>query len=152
MGAGPPGKLAAHWTRPEPVMIICCEWLDDLPCPVVAQHADGWREVIINDFGLEQAGPRLESEELAWADRWWPGGERAEIGVTRDRAWVGADQTGEETWRVCPHDRLWAHSRAPSGQRVARGLSGRSRPRARGGDWAPTSPPHVAVDAVRSRW
>ena len=82
------GEAAAALDRPEPVMIICCEWLDDLPCPVVAQHTDGWREVIINEAGLEQAGPRLESEELAWADRWWPGGERAEIGVTRDRAWA----------------------------------------------------------------
>ena len=40
----------------EPVMIICCEWLDDLPCPVVARQADGWREVIISDDGMEQAG------------------------------------------------------------------------------------------------
>jgi len=44
--------------------------------------------VIINDAGLEQPGPRLESEQLAWADRWWPGGDRAEIGLTRDRAWA----------------------------------------------------------------
>ena len=54
----------AALARPEPVMIICCEWLDDLPCPVVARHADGWREVIINDDGKEQAGPRLEGEQL----------------------------------------------------------------------------------------
>ena len=88
MGAGPLARPAPHWLRTEPVMIICCEWLDDLPCPVVARHADGWRELIINDDGQEQAGPRLESEQLAWADRWWPGGERAEIGLTRDRAWI----------------------------------------------------------------
>jgi SAM-dependent MidA family methyltransferase len=82
------GEAGAALAKPEPVMIICYEWLDDLPCPVVARHADGWREVIINDDGKEQAGPRLESEQLAWADRWWPGGERAEIGLSRDRAWV----------------------------------------------------------------
>jgi SAM-dependent MidA family methyltransferase len=63
------GEARAALAQPEPVMIICCEWLDDLPCPVVAQHADGWREVIVNDDGQEQAGPRLESEQLAWADR-----------------------------------------------------------------------------------
>ena len=74
-------------------MIICCEWLDDLPCPVVARHADGWREVIINDDGMEQPGPRLESEELAWADRWWPGGERAEIGAHQGSRLGGADQS-----------------------------------------------------------
>lgn len=82
------GEAGAALAQPEPVMIICCEWLDDLPCPVVTQHADGWREVIINDDGQEQAGPRLEGEQLAWADRWWPSGDRAEIGLTRDRAWV----------------------------------------------------------------
>ena len=32
--------------------------------------------------------PRLSSEQLAWAERWWPSGDRAEIGLTRDRAWV----------------------------------------------------------------
>ena len=42
-----------------------CEWLDDLPCRVAARHADGWREVIISDGGMEQAGPRLSSEQLA---------------------------------------------------------------------------------------
>ena len=82
------GEAGTVLDHDEPVMIICCEWLDDLPCPVVARQADGWREVIISDDGMEQPGPRLESEELAWADRWWPGGERAEIGLTRDRAWA----------------------------------------------------------------
>jgi hypothetical protein len=81
------GEARAVLVDPEPVMIICCEWLDDLPCPVVTRHSDGWREVIINDDGLEQAGPRLDDEQLAWADRWWPGGDRAEIGLTRDVAW-----------------------------------------------------------------
>jgi SAM-dependent MidA family methyltransferase len=82
------GEAGVALARSEPVMVICCEWLDDLPCQVVARHADGWREVIISDDGLEQPGPRLDDEQLAWADRWWPGGDRAEIGVTRDRAWV----------------------------------------------------------------
>ena len=39
--------------QPDPVMIICSEWLDDLPCPVAMQYADGWREVIIDDAGSE---------------------------------------------------------------------------------------------------
>ena len=50
------GEAGAALAQPEPVMIICCEWLDDLPCPVVAQHADGWREVIINDDGKNRLG------------------------------------------------------------------------------------------------
>ena len=68
-------------------MIICCEWLDDLPCPVVHRDADGWREVIVDAGAGERNGPRLTDDFLDWADRWWPAGQRAEIGLTRDRAW-----------------------------------------------------------------
>jgi SAM-dependent MidA family methyltransferase len=82
------GEAGAALASQDPVMIICCEWLDDLPCPVATRQADGWREVIINDDGEEQAGPRLSSEQLDWADRWWPDGDRAEIGITRERAWA----------------------------------------------------------------
>ena len=80
---------ALPWlVRPEPVMIICCEWLDDLPVVVVRRHADGWREMIIGDDGAEEFGPRLHEDQLTWADQWWPAGQRAEVGLTRDRAWT----------------------------------------------------------------
>ena len=82
------GEAEPWLTRTEPVMIICCEWLDDLPVVVVRRHADGWRETVISDNGEEQFGPRLHEDQLAWADRWWPIGHRAEVGLTRDRAWA----------------------------------------------------------------
>jgi SAM-dependent MidA family methyltransferase len=82
------GEAGVALGRSEPAMIICCEWLDDLPCQVVARYADGWRDVIINDAGMEQAGTRLDDDQLAWTDRWWSGGDRAEIGLTRDLAWA----------------------------------------------------------------
>jgi hypothetical protein len=69
------------------VLVVAAEWLDDLPCPVVHQEADGWREVVVDEGGNERPGPRLAGAELEWADRWWPAGRRAEIGSTRDRAW-----------------------------------------------------------------
>jgi hypothetical protein len=71
----------------EPVVVVCCEWLDDLPCRVVHREADGWREVVVNDAGEQRPGPRLIDADLDWADRWWPTGQWAEIGLTRDRAW-----------------------------------------------------------------
>lgn len=86
----------ARWTTGEadrllgaddPVLVVAAEWLDDLPCPVVHQEADGWREVVVDEGGNERPGPRLAGPELEWADRWWPAGRRAEIGLTRDRAW-----------------------------------------------------------------
>lgn len=87
----------AHWTTGQaeallggdgPVLVVAAEWLDDLPCPVVHREADGWREVLVDEGGNERPGPRLAGAELDWADRWWPSGRRAEIGLTRDRAWA----------------------------------------------------------------
>jgi SAM-dependent MidA family methyltransferase len=82
------GAAEAVLGEPGPVMIVCCEWLDDLPCPVVHRDADGWREVVIDDGARERNGPRLADDLLAWADRWWPAGHRAEIGLSRDQAWT----------------------------------------------------------------
>ena len=83
--AGPAEALLA---AAEPVLIIAAEWLDDLPCRVVHGEADGWREVVVDESGSERPGPRLTDDDLDWADRWWPSGRRAEVGVTRDRAWA----------------------------------------------------------------
>jgi SAM-dependent MidA family methyltransferase len=81
------GRAETLLGRQGPVLVISCEWLDDLPCRVVLRHPDGWREAIVDEAGHELPGPRLTGAELAWADRWWPHGERAEVGLTRDRAW-----------------------------------------------------------------
>jgi hypothetical protein len=71
-----------------PAMIVCAEWLDDLPCRVVHREADGWREVVVDQGGDQRPGPRLVEQDLDWADRWWPTGQWAEVGLTRDRAWA----------------------------------------------------------------
>ncbi|WP_440901729.1 SAM-dependent methyltransferase [Actinosynnema sp.] len=71
---GPARDLpGVRWTRdlPDRVtgLLVAHEWLDALPCPVVAwPHRD------------------------PWLDRWWPlrPGERAEIGSPRDAAWASA--------------------------------------------------------------
>jgi SAM-dependent MidA family methyltransferase len=73
----------------EPTMIICCEWLDDLPCPIAAGAADGWCELLVNPDGSEERGDPLCGPEADWLRRWWPVSGRAEIGLTRDRAWAG---------------------------------------------------------------
>ena len=71
-----------------PVLVVAAEWLDDLPAHVVTLAADGWRDVVVEPGGEERPGPRLTGADLEWADRWWPSGQRAEIGSTRDRAWA----------------------------------------------------------------
>jgi SAM-dependent MidA family methyltransferase len=81
------GQAEALLVESGPVLIVCCEWLDDLPCRVVRREADGWREIVVDDGGDQRPGSRLVDGDLDWADRWWATGQRAEIGLTRDRAW-----------------------------------------------------------------
>jgi SAM-dependent MidA family methyltransferase len=143
------GEAAAALARPEPVMIICCEWLDDLPCPVVMKFADGWREVVINDDGGEQAGPRLDDERLAWADRWWPSGERAEIGLTRDQAWAELVKLiMKRGGCVLMIDYAHTAERRPVTGSLAAYRDGRALEPAAGAGVNLTA--HVAVDAVRA--
>ena len=82
------GQAEAQLAGDDPVLVVAIEWLDDLPCPVVHREADGWHEIVVDEDGTERPGPRLDDSELDWADRWWPTGRRAEIGLTRDRAWA----------------------------------------------------------------
>ena len=98
--AGPPESV--RWVRspggaalpPElgplrDVLVIAHEWLDNVPC-VVAERGDGGslRQVWVDADGTETPGPPVEPADLAWADRWWPEGERVEIGRARDEAWT----------------------------------------------------------------
>ena len=82
------GQAEAQLAGGDPVLVVVAEWLDDLPCPVVHREADGWHEIVVDEGGTERPGPRLADSALDWADRWWPTGRRAEIGLTRDRAWA----------------------------------------------------------------
>lgn len=72
----------------QPSLVLASEWLDDLPTPLAAWGADGWRELRTDELGVETLGLPLTGEHAAWARRWWPTGQRAEIGSTRDRAWA----------------------------------------------------------------
>jgi hypothetical protein len=74
----------------QPTMIVCAEWLDDLPCPVATLTADGWREVLVSPDGDESIGGPLDDRDCEWLSRWWPAakpGAIAESGRTRDEAW-----------------------------------------------------------------
>ena len=77
-----------------PALVVAVEWLDDLPCPVAARQTDGdtdpVRLVEVAPSGRERLGTRPTAAELSWSSRWWPSGNRLEIGTTRDRAWAAA--------------------------------------------------------------
>ena len=81
-----PADVPFRWTSRIPSLtglLIANEWLDDVPLDVLE---DG-RLVLVHPDGNESAGAPLASE---WADRWWPGGGRVEVGAPRDLAWAAA--------------------------------------------------------------
>ena len=85
----PDPGAAVRWLPEVPALrglLLANEWLDDVPMDVVA---DG-RLVLVDDDGAERLGPPAAAELLAWADRWWPGSGRVEVGLARDRAWAAA--------------------------------------------------------------
>lgn len=87
------------------VLVLAHEWLDVVPCPVAQLGDDGvWRAVEVDAAGSERLGGALPAADVAWLQRWWPvpgtsppgdpdagpaGWPRAEVGRTRDAAWVG---------------------------------------------------------------
>ncbi|WP_168207369.1 SAM-dependent methyltransferase [Microlunatus elymi] len=85
---GPAAELFGDLDRP--TMIICVEWLDDLPCPVVGWDGTTWRRLLVHPDGSESLGPTLRGATDDWMQHWWPDaepGDRAECGITRDDAW-----------------------------------------------------------------
>jgi hypothetical protein len=72
----------------KPALVTCVEWLDDLPCHVVAADPCGWREVVVDANRNEAPGPPVAEDDLRWLRAWWQTGARAEVGTTRDAAWT----------------------------------------------------------------
>lgn len=71
-------------TPPVHGLLLAHELLDVVPLDVV-EHG---RLVLVDGDGVEQPGPPASAQLLAWAERWWPGGGRAECGLARDAAWA----------------------------------------------------------------
>lgn len=90
-------------------VLLCHEWLDNLPCDVVEVDRHGVvRLVLVKTDGTESLGPALRDEAgcrdygvdgpraRQWMARWWPvtlPGARAEVGLTRDLAWAQLSAT-----------------------------------------------------------
>jgi SAM-dependent MidA family methyltransferase len=101
----PPGlPETIDWSAslPEAVdgLVVAHEWLDNVPCHVVAVDDSGKARVVHVDpaTGEESLGhpvgePGVPPSMAEWLDQWWPltgadPGVRAEIGTSRDRAWA----------------------------------------------------------------
>jgi SAM-dependent MidA family methyltransferase len=76
-------------------LLFANEWLDNVPVEVAEVDSAGVpRLVLVRQDGSERLGERVPGAEAEWLARWWPlpaeEGLRAEIGLSRDRAWAGA--------------------------------------------------------------
>lgn len=100
--ADPPADLPPEigWSAELPEdavgLLLANEWLDDVPVDVVELGADGPHQVLVErSTGQESPGGPVGMQDAGWLARWWPmdaaaPGDRAEIGLERDRAWAGA--------------------------------------------------------------
>ncbi|MGW6706754.1 SAM-dependent methyltransferase [Streptomyces sp. NPDC054956] len=108
--AGRPDGLdpRIRWTAEPPAgtrgLLFANEWLDN----VALDLAEDGRYVEVARDGTESAGGPLDGPDLAWLERWWPGGGRAEIGRPRDEAWAAAVATVERGLAVAVD---YAHTR-----------------------------------------
>ncbi|HVE74766.1 MAG TPA: SAM-dependent methyltransferase [Mycobacteriales bacterium] len=83
----PDPGIAARWSSAIPAvtgLLFANEWLDNVPLDVV----ESGRLVLVDTDGTERLGP--SSPYDAWVRRWWPAGDRVEVGLPRDRAWSDA--------------------------------------------------------------
>jgi SAM-dependent MidA family methyltransferase len=64
-------------------LLLANEYLDTVPLDVLS---DG-RLVLVSGSGEESLGAPLTSR---WAEDWWPGDGRVEVGASRDLAWAAA--------------------------------------------------------------
>jgi SAM-dependent MidA family methyltransferase len=89
-------------------LLLATEWLDNIPLDAAELDENGHlRRVLVDPAtGTETLGGELDARDTRWLTRWWPGavgdaandarrttepgGERAEIGWPRDRAWANA--------------------------------------------------------------
>lgn len=86
---GPGGaELPAQLSGLSGTLLIAHEWLDVVPCPVLARPDGIWRAVLVDPAtGRESLGDPGGPAETAWTDRWLPDSvSRGEIGLPRERA------------------------------------------------------------------
>lgn len=73
-------------------LVMAHEWLDEVPLDIAQRDAHGQdRIVLVEEDGCESLGAAPAADVNAWMAAWWPlhaEGERAEIGISRDAAWV----------------------------------------------------------------
>ncbi|MEU9301410.1 SAM-dependent methyltransferase [Streptomyces sp. NPDC048269] len=141
----PPGlDPRIHWVAAPPEgstgLLFANEWLDNVPLEV----AEDGRYVLVAPDGTESPGGPVDGADLAWLERWWPGGGRAEIGRARDEAWAAAVASLERGLAVAVDYAHTREARPPYGT-LTGFRAGREVPPVPDGSCDVTA--HVALDA-----
>ncbi|MFG2983318.1 SAM-dependent methyltransferase [Streptomyces sp. NPDC048258] len=121
-------------------LLFANEWLDNVPLEV----AEDGRYVLVAPDGTESPGGPVDGADLAWLERWWPGGGRAEIGRARDEAWAAAVASLERGLAVAVDYAHTREARPPYGT-LTGFRAGREVPPVPDGSCDVTA--HVALDA-----
>ena len=88
------GGAVTDLRRLDPALVVANEWLDVLPCPIVEVDRFGTtRYVHVERDGSESLGDPVRGADAEWLASWWPTsasgpGQRAEVGLPRDRAYA----------------------------------------------------------------
>jgi SAM-dependent MidA family methyltransferase len=136
-----PGIAAVRWGAGVPPvhgLLVANEWLDAVPLELL----DGDRTVLVDGDGRESLGSPASPEARGWARRWWPGGGRAEVGLSRDRAWGAAVARVHQGLAVAVD---YGHLRAERRPTLTGYRRGRQVPPVPDGSCDVTA--HVALDA-----
>jgi SAM-dependent MidA family methyltransferase len=146
---GLPAGIAWRDSIPEHItgVLLATEWLDNVPLDVAVPDGDGWRYLLVDDSGHESLGAPVDGDDNAWIRRWWPTGERVEIGRTRDRAWADAIGHLDRGLALAIDYGHLRESRPPLGT-LTGFVGGRQALPVPDGDFDLTA--HVAADAVGS--
>ena len=129
------------------VLVIANEWLDNVPLDIVELTSEGLHVVEVSVDGRERLGGPASPADVRWVADWWPlteVGSRAEVGRTRDEAWVSVVSSVRRGVAVAVD---YAHDRAerPKGGSLAAYRNGRAVPPVPDGSCDLTA--HVALDA-----
>lgn len=133
------GVVPVHWTSEVPPLtglLVANEWLDTVPLDVLE---DG-RLVLVDGSGTECHGAPSSS---AWAEQWWPGAGRVEVGAPRDLAWTAAVARVERGLAVAID---YGHTQVDRRPTLSGYRDGRQVPPVPDGSCDLTA--HVALDSV----
>jgi SAM-dependent MidA family methyltransferase len=130
-------------------LLIGNEWLDNVPCHVVARDDTGrLRELEVEvETGAERLGRSAVVGDDTWCSLWWhlDAGQRAEVGRDRDRAWAQALTRIDFGCAVAVD---YAHSRGSRRPTLTGYRGGRQVPPVPDGSCDITA--HVALDSCAS--